>query len=44
MGKTTVPAPSGQELLDLIARMDPKEVNKFYTRALQAMQARIQEV
>ncbi len=44
MAKITIPQPSGADLLDLIAAMDPKTVQEFYARAMQAMQARIQEV
>lgn len=44
MVKITVPQPTGADLLDMIAAMDPRQVQEFYTRALQAMQARIQEV
>jgi hypothetical protein len=44
MVKITVHQPSGDDLLDVIAAMDPKQVQEYYTRVLQAMQARIQEV
>jgi len=41
MATTSNPKPSGEDLIDMIERMDSNEVRHVYYRALRVMQSRM---